>query len=318
MAVTLRDVFANWPADVRSDIVKGVEETSPIWGMLPFRQINSGVYRFTREGALPATDTRALNEAYADAKTTYNPAIVELSYIGNQIPIDRKLANRNQSNNNSVLANQIASASRAIGLNAKAKFINGDRLADARDFDGLKAHFDQSIIPAAQTVLYEGAANGSVLTSAAAVIDNMNSLLEAVDNPTLLTTSEILLGQIDALIATGNNAVLAQRFTWDPMPTTGFTHRTARWDGIPFIPMGTDGAGAAIMDFDETTGSSGITQSIYAISTQMGQLTMLTDGPPEIASVPTNNGQNLVLDWGISLAIERTKGVGRLQGILTS
>lgn len=315
MPVTLLDVYGGLRSGLEAAFVKTVLENSPIMSYIPLEEEPRLMRSYVREGVLPAGAFRQLNAGYAsEGVAVYTEDTVTLKPFGSKVTIDRKIAILDSKFGMSQAALQIDAHNRGLAADLKKFIITSD--VTVNGFIGLRRFTE--IGPASQNLLYNNAANGQSLTSAALVVENFDRLLDAVGNPDVLICGRGLIQRLNALIlSSSTNNVLAQKFrrtTWtNPL---GIKFSIAEYDGIPMIPIGYDSQRAEIIDYNETQGTSTDCTSVYAVRFGTQGVKLLVDSmTPTINRVPVEYGETIVNDWMVALFVQDPYSIARLRGI---
>ena len=138
MAFTLLDAAQNSQSNLKRGIIADILETSPFLSTIPFITAASLRYEFSREGALPDTEFRGLNEAFTASEGKFLRNILQLMPIGTQIDLDRKLVNIDSFAGDDQQARQLFMALRAVSLDWKKNLFNGNNTINEKEPDGLK------------------------------------------------------------------------------------------------------------------------------------------------------------------------------------
>ena len=323
MALTLLDIYATLQSSydgssqrgLQLAFVKTVLEDSLLMSYLPVEIEPRGMRSYVKEGVLPAGAFRQLNTGYSgEQKAVYTEDTVTLKPYGSKVTIDRKIMNLDSKFGTNQAAIQIDAHNRGLAADLKKYIITSDITING--FLGLRRLTE--IGPASQNLLYNNAANGSPLTSAALIVENFDRLLDAVGNPDVLICNRGILQRINAIILSGaSNNVLAQKFRRYVRTTeAGFSFSVGEYDGIPMIPIGVDSQRAEILPFTETQGTSTDCTSIYAVRFGTQGVKLLTDSQlPSINRVPTEFGETIVMDWLVALFVQDVYSIARLRGI---
>lgn len=315
MPVTLVDVYGSLRGGLEAAFVKTVLEDSPVMSYIPLEVEPRGMRSYVREGVLPAGSFRQLNTTYAnEGVSVYTEDTVTLKPFGSKVTIDRKIANMDTKFGTSQAALQIDAHNRGIAADLKRNIVHSD--ISINGFLGLRRLTE--IGPVSQSLLYNNAANGQQLTSAALVVENFDRLLDAVGNPDVLICGRGLLQRLNALIlSAATNNVLAQKFrrtVWTN--DLGIKFSIAEYDGIPMIPIGFDSQRSEILAFNETQGTSTDCTSVYALRFGAQGVKLLVDSlTPSITRVPVEYGETIVNDWMVALFVQDPYSIARLRGI---
>ncbi len=299
------------------DLQTGVIETFIYEGFvldrIPLLPIEGNAYAYNEELTLPGAAFRAVNAGYTESTGTVNQVTETLSILGGDADVDTFIQ-QTRSDLNDQRAVQTTLKVKAAVIQYQDAFINGDNTANPEEFDGLINR-----LTGAQVVV--AATNG--LAVVGADDDARQLFLDQLD-----TMMDQVAGGADALYM---NAAIrrrlrqsARRLQYWERDRDEFGRVVEFYNGVPMLTLGDDLAGALILPQDETTGTSDITSSIYAVH--------FTGNEAEAGVTALNNGGIQVKDLGEIDAspVFRTRieffcglavfglGAARLTGVLDS
>lgn len=319
MSTTLLD-HANATGNlVRQGIVRNIIETSPgLMQAMPFVNAPQLRYEFSKEGDLPTTGFRALNEQYASGSARFERNAIHLKPMGGELAIDRKMAKSPTFDAMEFAARGLMMLSRSASMNFKKYLINGDVSLDVKEFDGVKKIVSE--LGASQTVTF--GTNGVTIASQSAnvLVSKMEELINAaITVPSVLLTNRTILAQMHALATTAaQNNAFASQFTLSTQEFNGIRYRVGQYSGIPILAVDTDAAGNEIMPFTETVGNASLSSSIYALCLGDGFFTAVQDDAPEVLEEQDGTSRRIIVDWAVAAACEHPKAIAKLEGIRAS
>jgi len=320
--ITLLDVMQRAESNTSRIITKNIVERSPIMGVIPWIITNNSMsYKWYQESALPTSAFRALNGSITDSVGTTLPAVTQLKPLSSTFTIDDELSDITTVEGKQEFLQQLEMSSRAMGLLLKDKFIHGDPNAAAAEPDGLAKwidDFDSSTNNIKQA--YDGTTNGVSLTDAQTIIDQMNSLRNALYTaPSAYLCNRTILSNIQSLVATSTGTGLANIFSMEDVEVApGIRTQIGRWNGTPMYALDEDATGTEVLAFDETQGSSSLTTSIYAVTfgDQWFSGVMKRASGPRVKQNPSTFGTQWILDNPLNFIMKHKASAGRLHGIL--
>jgi hypothetical protein len=282
---------------------RGVIETfideSPVLSRLPFMQIEGNAYQYSREASLPGVAFRAVNAAYTESTGTINNFTEGLKILGGESDVDRFIE-KTMSNLQSQRALQLRLKVKAEAIKFTESFFEGDSGVDANSFDGLRTRLTGAQVITAGT-------NGATLTRAM-----LDDLIDAVPGLDVIYMNNRMIRKTNDLVrATGGT---------EPEPIEQFGRRVFFYEGIPIVDpgFGLDGT-TRILGFDETTGTSNLTSSIYAVRFGAQEFVsglenggVMVDDLGLLESKPAYRHR---VEWYVGLGIFNGKAAGRLKGL---
>lgn len=285
----------------QNQVVQGIiEEIITVNGMfalLPFAKIDGKAYLYKRENTLPTVVYLDPSEDVPESAATFTEVVTKLRILIGDVDVD-KFLNETMSDTESQLGTQIALKAKAMARTFQGSVVNGDSVANPKEFDGLRALTVESQTIAAGT-------NGGALTLA-----QLDQLVDSVPNgPDFImmrsATRRAFVAQLRA--AGGNTGQLLQHPNFD---TPVLQH-----NGVPIV----------INDYlpiDEVQGTATATTSVYAVrANEMDGLHGLYGGDAvgiRVESIGTVQNKDAVrtrLKWYCGMALKSTRSVARLKGI---
>ncbi len=232
-------------------VVETLIQESPILEMLPFTAIQGNALKVNVEDTLPAPAFRNVNETYTRSFGTDTERFFGCSILGGEVFIDNYIV-RVQANQISAKARQYAKFAKAMSRTFDKYFFDGT--GTAKDFKGINALIDEGL-----GQKHPVATNGGALTLA--LMDEANDLLRSQSSPDALLMNRTIRRKITSLARNTSGY-----FTLLDVGEDMLGRQVSTYNGVPIRIIGDDKDGSAILDFDETQGSSDVTSSVYAIS----------------------------------------------------
>lgn len=285
----------------QNQVVQGIVEeiitVNEMFGLLPFASVSGKAYLYKRENALPTVDFLDPNDTVNEDAGTFTEVVTKLRILIGDVDVDKFLS-ETMSDTEDQLGTQIGLKAKALARKFQQTVVTGDNGTNAKEFDGI-----QLLTVAGQKIV--AGVNGAALT-----MSLLDQLIDAVPNkPDFLVmrsgTRRAYLALLRA--ASGNTAAMIQH--------PNFEVPILAHNGVPII----------VNDFlpgNETTGSSNVTCSVYAVrANELDGLHGLYGGGSagvRIESVGTVQNKDAVrtrLKWYVGLALKSTKSTARLSGI---
>jgi hypothetical protein len=300
MAISLTDFRAQFNAPLRDGLIEIIDNNSKIIPLLNFIPTDDLKYEYTRRTGLPAVTTRALGNEYAETSSTPARLSEPLAILGGMIKVDNQIWNKK---GGEVLRRESEGMAKAAGLHFDKLFIDGDIAGNATQFDGLNVRLTGSQIITAGT-------NGATLTLA--MVDDLLDRVRGPNQGKKLLMNKATRRKLKQLIvaAAGGAAV------------TDVGGSLKEYDGAMIVEMEEDQTNTLILGFDETTGSSNITASIYCV--RFGSSTddedvqgLLGSKFMDIDYQGIRGTQHYsVLDANLGIGMFHTESAARLRGLL--
>jgi len=286
----------------QNQVVQGLIEeiitVNEMFALLPFAQVNGKAYLYKRENVLPTVAFLDVDEVVPESAGTFTEIVTKLRILAGDVDVDKFLA-ETMSDTEDQLATQLALKSKAMARQFMDTSVNGDAVANAKSFDGMKA-----LTTASQTIAIS--ANGGAMTLGA-----LDQLVDAVPNkPDFLMMRSGTRRAYVALLraAGGNTAAMIQHPNFD-VPVLAH-------NGTPII----------VNDFmvgNEVQGTSGAsTCSIFAVrANELDGLHGLYGGGEAgirveaIGTVQNKDAIRTRVKWYCGMALKSTRSMARLSGI---
>lgn len=300
MALTIIEAAKLNPGEViRNAIIELYAGSSDILRVLPFSNIPGNAMKYNREGALPGIGFRGVNEAYTPSTGVLNPITEALVIAGGDLDVDKFIVDTMGLEQRSV---QEAMTVRALGLAWTAKFIKGDSISDAREFDGL-----QTRVTGDQKIAAGATVNGTPLS-----LGKLDEAIDQTTDPTHMIMSKAMARKF-ATAARGGimgdyNVVI------DEMGM-----RVEYYMGLPILKVDLDNESNAILPFTEAaTSGTATASSIYVVSMGDGALTGLQNGMVDVrdlGELQTSPLYRTRVEWYNGIAIYNGRAATRLWSI---
>ena len=243
MAETLINFVAEFPGTFQSGCVRKFLGEGELAKVLHFIPVDGQSYAYGEDASAAGIAYRSLNESYSDSTGVINPKVEHLRIFGGEVRTDTQLFNKQ---GGAARANEIARRIARASLFFDREVIKGLGATDPKAITGLQ---DRLV---GDQVLAAGA-NGAALTK-----DMIDDLLDRVYG---LNEKKLLI----------MNKACRRALKHDLLSSAGVASvgemggSLPAYDGVPILVLDEDGDQTAILDFDETCGTSEVTASVYCI-----------------------------------------------------
>ena len=300
--ITLLEAAKLNPGEVlRNTIIEHFAFSADILRALPFINVNGGAYVYNLEGNLPGVAFRGVGEGYTPSAGIMNPETERLRIGGGDLDVD--LATLKMHGDDVRSAHELRKV-KALSLTIAAKIINGDSVAEPREFDGLRTRITGSqLIPAGAT------AGGDALQ-----ITLLRDLIDAVENPTHLVMSKKMR---NLLSAAASDSTIGGFISYSQ---DEFGRRVTVFDGLPILVTDYDADGNQVIDFTEATPAADVTggTSIYAVNMADDGVSGLQNGVMDVRDLGELQTQPVMrtrVEWLVGMAVMHGRAAARLWGI---
>jgi hypothetical protein len=306
--MTMADAFAYGGfEDFESGLYKRFTELSPILDILPWVQIQGNSITYTVEDSLPTAANRAVNQTYTSSTPSANRVTEELKITGAQGQVDNYLI-VTQGDKDKAIDLKTAmfdGLAQAVSNSVDQQFWEGDTVADVNAVDGMRNRISGNQAVNVTT-------NGGPLT-----IDLLDQIIDLVPFPNRHAfLNRFSRRKFNALLrATGTSVQMV-------MSPNEIGRQLDMYGDVEFHVVERTGDASSILGFDEVSGSSATTASIYvvALGEQLVHGIYAGDKPGglsvkdfgELQTAPQQLGR-LEIYWG--LAKKHDRAAARLRGI---
>jgi hypothetical protein len=256
MALTLVESAKLSQNELQRGVIETFVQESKVLDRIPLKPIEGNAYAYNEEATLPGVEFRAVNSAYSESTGTFNQKTETLTILGGDADVDTFIQ-QTRGNLNDQRAEQDKMKVKAASYKFQDAFINGDSSVDANSFDGLKKRL-------VGTQVLDAGANGlSVIGESSddrhAFFDKLDELIAAVKGgqPSALYMNDLVKAWLRSA---------ARREGFWQQERDEFGKVVDFYNGIPFVDLGENLAGARILPQTEKQGESGeVCSSIYAV-----------------------------------------------------
>lgn len=300
--ITLFEASKLNPGEVlRNTIIEHFARTSDLLRATRFINVDGGAYVYNMEGSLPGVAFRGVGEGYTPSAGIMNPETERLRISGGDLDVD--LATLKMTSEDIRGSHELKKV-KALSLTIGSKMINGDSLADPREFDGLRTRIG------GDQLLDAGSTNGGDPLK----ITHLRDLIDQTDDPTHLIMSKKMR---NLLSAAATDPAIGGYITYTQ---DEFGQRVTQFDGLPIVVVDYDANGDQIIDFNET-GSGGATAtatSIYCVNMSDEGVVGLQNGIMEVRDLGELQERPVMrtrVEWLVGMAVMHGRAASRLRGI---
>jgi len=314
-ALTLYEASKVNAGDVKkSAVIEMFPRASELLAAMPFQSIDGGSLSYTLEGTLPGVAFRGYNEGYTASTGVLNPQTEVLRIAGGELDVDTAIiATRGEGTRESQEAMKIKS----LALYLTSKFINGDSVADPREFDGLRTRIGGSqLFEAGGDNAYDSGYAATAI-QALSVGSALDRAIDAVDDPTHLIMSKDMRRLLSRAV---KSTSVSGNIEWDK---DDLGKRIAYYNDIPIITTDMDDTGAKIIGFNEASPNAGSTaaSSMYVVNFGPNMVTGIQNDFMDVRDLGEIDASPVMrtrLEWLIGLAVQHGRSCSRIWGIANS
>lgn len=318
MAVTLPQAAVLSQNNLQRGVIETFVQASVVLDRLPLMEIQGNAYAYNKEATLPGVAFRSVNEAYTESTGTFVQASESLVIMGGIADVDRFIV-QTRGNLNDQRAAQTALKVKAASYYFQDQFINGDVTVTPKGFDGLRKRLTGSQVISAGTNGAPVLGNGG--TDSQAFFDLLDALIAAVPGATAGNAAFYSNIAIQGKMRSAGRRIGGVETVRED--TTG--KRVMQWNGIPFLDLGDNLAGAPILAQTETQGTATNASSIYLVrfgqDEHDGAVTGLTNGGVQVDDMGLIHSQPVyrtLIEFYCGLATFGGKAAARATGVLNA
>ena len=250
-SVTLLEAAKTSSDPLKRGVVETIIQESPILELLPQMTIQGNALKHMEEGSLPTPTFRQVNATYSRSWGSDTEHFWGTTILGGEVFVDNYLV-KVRGDLIDVKTKQYRKMGKAMARTFDKFFFDGT--GTANDFKGVNALVTEGFGQA-----YFAGDNGAALTLA--MLDESADLMRGQSNADVMLLNRTMRRKITAL---GRTTSIG--YPYLDVGTDTFGNQVTSWNGIPMRIIGDDKDGNAILDFDETRGSSDVTTSIYFLA----------------------------------------------------
>lgn len=311
-ALTLFEASKVNSGDVKkSAVIEMFPRASEFLAAIPFESISGGSMSYTLEGTLPGVAFRGFNEGYTASTGVLNPQTEVLRIAGGELDVDTAIiATRGEGTRESQEAMKI----KALALYLTSKFINGDSLADPREFDGLRTRIGGSqLFEAGGDNAYDGGYAATAI-QALSVSSALDRAIDSVEGATHLVMSKDMLRLLSRAV---KSTTVSGNIVWEK---SDLGNRIAVYNDIPIITTDMDDTGAKIIGFNEASPNAGsqLATSIYVVNFGPNMVTGIQNDFMDVRDLGEIDASPVMrtrIEWLIGLAVQHGRSCARIWGI---
>lgn len=285
----------------RNAVIEMFANNSDLLRTMVWDDIPGGSLSYNVEGSLPGVAFRGYNEGYTPSTGVINPQTETLKIAGGELDVDKALVKTRGAD---IRAAQEAMKVKALALNIADKLINGDSVANVREFDGLRKRITGSqLIPANLTA---PSANSPLSLEA------LDAAIDAVDGATHLIMSKAMRRKLFRAARTNVGGDI-------DVSIDDFGYRITRYNDLPVLIADYNDTGDRIIDFDEAGPGAGSTSSsIYVVRFGDGYVTGLQNGTMDVTDLGELDALPVYrtrVEWLVGMAVMHGRACSRVWGI---
>ncbi len=312
--------------NVAAGIIQGLLERSRVMQLIPWT--NTGALQLTvsRWATLPLTGFRKINGAYVESAGTKEQLQEAVYPLGGDTDVDVMIV-RDKTVLTDPKAEQLDMRVHSMSYTFNNYFINGSQATDPDGFTGIKNRI--ASLPASQTIV--AATNGLDVKASTAnqnvFADLLDQLLYAIDNGS--GDGQIAFFMNDSSYLGISSAF--RRLGLLDQTRDMFGRTIDAYKGVPFYDVGVlADQTTRIITNTETTGSSSLTTSIYAVkfagsdgnADSGGQFFHGIQQYPmdvrDLGELQTAPQERVRIDWPVGIAHFHKRAMARLSGVIWS
>lgn len=288
--------------EVQRAVIEIFARSSPILGVLPFRNIAGNALRYNREKTLPGVAFRGVNEGYTASVGVINPMVEALSIIGGDIGVDNFIL---KTEGEDTRAMHEAMKIKAIAEDWQTAFLKGDSETEPREIDGLQKRVTGSQIVQPSSPSSGGDAPSLLL---------LDEAISKVMNPTHIIMNKKMRQLLTAAArdtAVGGYVTYAQ---------DQFGRRLTMYDEIPILEVEDAAGDDTVLPFTEANpgGGTAASTSIYVVSFGPGMLEGIQNGGMDVRDIGEGEDQPQLktrIEWYAGFTVYHGRAVARYNGI---
>lgn len=301
MAVTLTEAAKYTTNMVRKGVLEEIVKDTMVLQRLPFEDIVGNALQYLRENSLAGADFYAPNETWNESTGDVTQVTAGITILGGDADVDNFLK-ATRADKTNFEAQTVDNKAKAVRHTFLDYFYYGNTSSNSKSFNGLHA-----LIVAGQRTH-----QGSGSTGAALSLANLDLAIDLIldGKPDWIIMNKAIRRRIKQyMLSTGNLAITSK---------DDYGNRVMEYDGIDihvddFI---TQTETIASADFSAKTG--GATTSVFVGRFGTKDVLGLQNGGLEVKSLGqlnTKDAKRWRVRWYCGLALMRTFGVGRIDGI---
>ena len=287
--------------EIQLAVIEIFARSSPILGVLPFRDIPGNALKYNREKTLPGVAFRGANEAYTASTGILNPIVESLTIAGGDLDVDNFII---KTEGEDARAVHEAMKIKALAEDWQRAFFKGDTSSEPREFDGLQ------IRVVGDQLIDAGATSGGDPMSLA----KLDELIDTVMNPTHLLMNKTMARRMAAAART---TAVSGYLTYE---RNEFGFRVMFYNDIPILIIEDSEGKDTVLPFTEANpgGGAAASTSVYCASFGDGMFQGLQNGGMDVRDLGELDEKAVWrtrIEWYAGIAIYHGRAAGRLQGI---
>lgn len=302
MAVTLAQAAATEASDLRRGVIEMFRQESVVFDRISLEEILGDSYTYNKDGALPGTGFRTVNEAWVESTGVLNQEHESLVILGGDADVDRFIERTKSGSIGSHRAYQTKQKVKSAQSTYVDALFNGDVNVNPKGFDGLRKR-----LIGAQVIDSENPATSE------SFLDELDDLFAQVAGgvPDVVYANQAQIAKLKSL---GRKVGGAEYINSEITGKREFT-----WNGVPFIDPGEHWSGRPILPVDAATGGD-----FYAVKFASGEndpgVLGITNGGVQVydlGELQEKPAYRVRIEFYTGLAVQGGKAAARLRGVKT-
>lgn len=304
MALTLVEAAKtalNEGYEMEAAIMMQYAMSSPILGVLPFRDIQGSALKYNREETMPGIGFRGINGSFTESTGVVNPQVETLAIAGGDLDVDKFLV---QTMGEGTRSAQEQLKVRSLALSWTRTFIQGDSATTPEEFDGMRKR-----LTGTQLIAAGNTSGGDALS-----LVKLDEVIDSVVEPTHLIMNKNMRRRLTA----ASRATSIGGFI--NYGVDEFGRQVEMYGNLPILIVDEDNNRNKILPFTEVGAGGGTAQtcSIYCVSfgqlkvqgIQNGQITV-----SDLGELQTKPCYRTRVEWYAGFGVFDGRSAARLYGI---
>lgn len=288
--------------EVQRAVIEVFAASSPILGVLPFRNIAGNALKYNREKVLPGVAFRGINEGYTKSTGVLNPMMESLTIIGGDVGVDNFIIKTEGEDSR---ATHESMKIKAIAEDWQRAFFKGDSQTEPREMDGV-----QGRVVGTQIIQPDSPTSGGDAPSLAL----LDHAISKVKSPTHIMMNKRLKTRLNAA-ARDTTVGGFVNFTTD-----SFGRRVMTYDDLPILEIEDSEGEDTVLPFTEANpgGGAAASTSLYVVSIGSGMLEGIQNGGMDVRDIGEADDQPQLttrIEWYAGMTVYHGRAISRYRGI---
>lgn len=287
---------------LKAGVITMYAERSDILAALPVEGIMGGAVKFTREGELPTTSFRKVNEGFTANNGTLDPQTEALFAAGGDLDVDMFILD---TQGEGVRSTHVGMKSKALGIGITDAILKGDNATNPAQFDGFqKRATDGQLLD-----------NGTTAGGAALSLKKMDELMDLVDGPTHWIMNRALRRKFQAAMRSSTSGVGSNiQLINDPFGKPQLTYQ-----GLPILVGYPQNKNTKVLPFEEAASSGSATAtSIYCVNMGKDAIRLIDNkgiSVRDLGELQETPAKRTRVTWNVGLMVPSEFHLARLRYI---